>query len=357
MVIVVVLFLLAASPVLAQDSATAPKELRAYRITGESPRLDGRFDEEIWLAAQPIDDFAQQEPDNMAAPRERTVVQVAYDDRFLYVAARCFVRDASSISVGLGRRGSIPASDKIAIGLDPRHDHLTGYAFTTNPSGVQSDLTLFNDTREDSDYDAVWEVATDVTPDGWNAEFRIPFSQIRFTLVDGERTVWGFQVRRDVRETGEWDLWNAAPRGTQGVVSRFGHLVFSERIAPPTRIELVPFGLVRSEHHHEDGRSRGLDGGLDLRLGLGTSATLSATINPDFGQVELDPAVLNLSVFETFYPEKRPFFLEDSRVFVPPFGQFPMFHSRRIGVRRPAGARRRRADPGPTRRRFSAQPN
>ncbi len=325
-----ILLLCLAYPAYGQDAA-ANKQIRAHRVAGESPRLDGRFDEEFWSAAQAIDDFNQQEPDNMAAPRERTVVQVAYDDRFLYVAARCYVRDAATISAGLGRRGSIPASDKLSISFDPRHDHLTGYVFMVNPSGVQSDSSLFNDTREDSDYEAVWEVATSVTSEGWNAEFRIPFSQIRFTVTDGEQSVWGFQVRRDVRETGEWDLWNGAPRGTQGLVSRFGHLVFNDRLSPPRRIELMPFSLVRSEHHHEDGRSRGIDGGLDMRIGLGTSTTLSATINPDFGQVELDPAVLNLSVFETFFPEKRPFFLEDNRVFVLPYGRMPMFHSRRIG--------------------------
>ena len=221
--------LLITSPAFGQD-AGANKEIRAHRINGESPSIDGRFDEEIWTAAQAIDDFTQQEPDNMAAPRERTVVQVAYDDRFLYVAVRCYAREAATISSGLGRRGSIPASDKLGIGLDPRHDHLTGYYFIVNPSGVQSDSSYFNDTREDSDYEAVWEVATSVTSEGWNAEFRIPFSQIRFAVSDGERSVWGFQVRRDVRETGEWDLWNATPRGTQGVVSRFGHLVFADRL-------------------------------------------------------------------------------------------------------------------------------
>ena len=129
------------SPAFGQD-AGANKEIRAYRINGESPSIDGRFDEELWTAAQAIDDFTQQEPDNMAAPRERTVVQVAYDDRFLYVAVRCYARDAATISAGLGRRGSIPASDKIGIGLDPRHDHLTGYYFIANPSGVQSDSSL-----------------------------------------------------------------------------------------------------------------------------------------------------------------------------------------------------------------------
>jgi hypothetical protein len=312
---------------------TSGKQLRAFRITGESPKIDGRFDEEIWTVADRIDDFVQQEPDNMAVPGERTVVQVAYDDRYLYVAARCYVRDPKTVSAGLGRRGSIPASDKISIGLDPRHDRLTGYFFTANPSGVQSDMSLFSDTREDNDYEAVWEVGTAVTAEGWNAEFRIPFSQIRFTTVPaGEQSIWGFQVRRDIRETGESDMWNGAPRGTQGLVSRFGTLVFADRLSPPRRIELLPFTLARSERSSAGVMDRGLDGGLDMRVGLGTSTTLSATINPDFGQVELDPAVLNLSIFETFFPEKRPFFLEDSRAFQSPFGQFPMFHSRRIGA-------------------------
>lgn len=323
------LFATATQPVKAQD--VAGKNLKAVRISGEAPRLDGLIDDETWRAAPSISDFTQQEPDNMAAPREQTVVQVAYDDRYLYVAVRCLTTDLATISAGLGRRGSIPASDKITIGLDPRHDHLTGYLFITNPSGVQSDVSLFNDTREDSDYEAVWEVATAVTSTGWNAEFRIPFSQIRFSMPDGERSVWGFQVRRDVRATGESDLWNAAPRGTQGFVSRFGHLTFDGRISPPRRVELLPFSLAKSEHDADGGSHGGFDAGVDMRVGLGTSTTLSATINPDFGQVELDPAVLNLSVFETFFPEKRPFFLEDSRSLAPAFGRFPMFHSRRIG--------------------------
>jgi len=327
------LLALVAGPLAAQsqNSERPLKRLQALRINGESPKIDGQFDEEFWLKAPSIDDFLQQDPDNMAPPRERTVVQVAYDDRYLYVAARCYVRSASSISAGLGRRGAIPASDKIGIGLDPRHDRLTAYYFTANPSGVQNDMSLFNDTREDNDYEAVWEVGTSISEEGWNAEFRIPFSQVRFTMPDAGDSVWGLQVRRDVLETGEVALWNAQPRGTQGNVSQFGELIFNERLSPPRRLELLPFTLARHEREPEESASSGLAAGIDLRVGLGTAATLSATINPDFGQVELDPAVLNLSVFETFFPEKRPFFLEDSRVFVPPFNQFPMFHSRRIG--------------------------
>jgi hypothetical protein len=309
----------------------AGKELRAFRISGAPPRIDGRFDEDVWRSAPMLDDLTQQEPDNMERPRERTAVQVAYDDRYLYIAARCDTRDPATITAGLGRRGSIPPSDRITIFFDPRHDHQTGYAFMANASGVQHDYALLDDTREDPDYEAVWDVATAIVGSGWAAEFRIPFSQIRFTTSSGPATVWGFQIRRDVQRTGEWDQWVASPRGTQGRVSRFGHLVFNDRLTPPARIEMTPFTLARQSVLNDGTSSTGLAGGLDLRVGLGTAATLSATINPDFGHVELDPSVLNLSVFETFYPEKRPFFLEDSRVFSLPYGTMPMFHSRRIG--------------------------
>ena len=145
--------------------------------------------------------------------------------------------------------------------------------------------------------------------------------------------VWGFNVRRDIYRKAEFERWVPTPRGEQGVVSRFGHLIFEGTVAPPRRLEMLPYGSVRSEHTPNDAPDHGAEAGLDVRMGIGTANTLSATFNPDFGQVEQDPSVLNLSVFETFFPEKRPFFLEDSRVFVLPFPQFPLFHSRRIGQR------------------------
>lgn len=325
-----------------QDAARTPeplvpekagKELRAFRITGNPPRIDGLLDEEVWTVADAIDDLVQNEPDNMAPPSERTVVQVAYDDRYVYVAARCYAREVSQVTASLGRRDNVPPSDRIAISFDPRHDHLTAYVFQANPSGVQGDLYYFDDIRATSDYDGVWDVGTLVTADGWNAEFRIPFSQMRFDLPLGDEVVWGFNVRRDIHRRAEFDRWVATPRGAQGFVSRFGHLVFGNRLSPPRRVEFVPFTLARRENLAQAEPAHAVDGGLDLRLGLGTSATLSATINPDFGQVELDPAVLNLTVFETFFPEKRPFFLEDSRTFVLSYPQSTLFHSRRIGQR------------------------
>lgn len=156
---------------------------------------------------------------------------------------------------------------------------------------------------------------------------------MRFSLEPGQETVWGFNVRRDTVSTAEVDRWVATPRGANGFVSRFGHLRFPTAPAPPRKLEFQPFVLGREEHTTAVGFDQGLSGGVDMRMGLGTSATLSATVNPDFGQVEQDPAVLNLSVFETFFPEKRPFFTEDSRTFVLQYGLMPTFHSRRIGQR------------------------
>jgi hypothetical protein len=311
----------------------AGKEVHAFRIHGAAPRIDGRLDDEVWHSAQAIDDLVQEDPDNMQPPTERTVVQFAYDDRYLYVAAHCYARNVSQIRTGLGRRDNFPQSDVIAFGFDPRHDHLTAYIFRANVSGVQSDQTFFDDTSSNSDYDSVWNVETQVTAEGWDAEFRIPFSQMRFSIVAGAQAVWGLQVRREIPERGEVDRWVPTPRGQQGQVSRYGHLIFDGQLTPPRRVELLPYTLGRFEKAPAVSSEQSIGAGADLRIGIGPSATLSATINPDFGQVEADPAVLNLSIFESFFPEKRAFFLEDSRIFVLPYNQIPDFYSRRIGQR------------------------
>jgi hypothetical protein len=309
------------------------KELQAYYVGDSAPRIDGRLDDEAWQLAQPIDDMVQNDPNNMQPPTERTLVKVLYDDRNVYVGVINYMRDTSKITNALGRRDTFPRSDSIKITFDPRHDHLTAYTFDSNPNGVQGDMTWFDDTRSSTDYDAVWEVRTEITKEGWTAEFRIPFSQLRFSITPGEAVVWGFNVRRDIVYNAEMIRWVATPRGAQGFVSRMGHLTFAKPPAPPRRMELQPFMLAKQEHVTAAGSGQDLSAGLDFRMGLGTATTLSATANPDFGQVEQDPAVLNLSVFETFFPEKRPFFIEDSRVLVPNYPQVPMFHSRRIGQR------------------------
>jgi len=343
----VVLSLAAAVPAFAQPAAgrsggngaepAVPekigKELQAFYVGESAPRIDGRLDEEAWQTAQAIDDMVQNDPNNMQPPTERTVVKVLYDDRSVYVGVSNYMRDPSKITTALGRRDTFPRSDSIKITFDPRHDHLTAFTFDSNPYGVQGDMTWYDDTRSSTDYDAVWEVRTQITQEGWTAEFRIPFSQLRFTITPGEAVVWGFNIRRDIVYNAEMIRWVATPRGAQGFVSRFGHLTFAKPPAPPRRLELQPFMLARQEHVTASGSGQDLSGGLDFRMGLGTATTLSASVNPDFGQVEQDPAVLNLSVFETFFPEKRPFFIEDSRILVPNYQSMPMFYSRRIGQR------------------------
>jgi hypothetical protein len=311
------------------------KTLRAFRITAGPPRVDGVLDDETWSLAETAEGLVQWDPDNGEPMTERTRFQVAYDARFIYVAIRCDDRSPERIVSGLGRRDELPPSDSVAIGFDPRHDHQTGYAFMTNPSGVQFDMTFYNDQSTDRDFDAVWDVRTSVSAEGWVAEYRIPFSQLRFTASPEPGQVWGFNPRRQIHRRSESGEWTAKPRGEQGIVSRWGHLVFDAPLQPARRIEWIPYVRAGGAHFPaaEDEISAGT--GVDVRVGLGSGATLSATVNPDFGQVEQDPAVLNLTVFETFFPEKRGFFLEDSRTFVPPYGIFQLFHSRRIG-RRPA---------------------
>ncbi|MFA5907999.1 MAG: DUF5916 domain-containing protein [Vicinamibacterales bacterium] len=340
--LLLMLWLALARPAFAQGPARpgeppvpekAGKELEAYYVGDRAPRIDGHLDDEIWAQADAIDDMVQNDPDNMTPPTERTLVKVAYDDRSIFVGVVNYMKDPSKVTTALGRRDTNPRSDQIRISFDPRHDHLTAYTFESNPSGVQSDMSWFDDSRSSSDYDAVWEVRTQRTAEGWTAEFRIPFSQMRFSLPDAEAVVWGFNIRRDIVGRAEVDRWVATPRGAQGFVSRFGHLTFAKAPAPPRRLEVQPFLLGRQEHVTDAGYGRDLSGGIDFRMGLGTSTNLSAAVNPDFGQVEQDPAVLNLSVFETFFPEKRPFFIEDSRSLVASYGQMPMFHSRRIGQR------------------------
>ena len=313
-----------------QRALKAGKVVHAVRVAAP-PTIDGRLDDEPWIVAPAAVDLTQRDPDNGQAMTRATRIQFAYDDRYLYVAVTCVDDSGDVVATGLGRRDELPPTDMVTLAFDPRHDHQTGYAFQTNPSGWQGDFSTTDDDRNDRDYNGVWDVRTTVTATGWSAEFRIPFSQVRFTASPEPGQVWGVNVQRQIRRLSENGTWVSKPRGQRGEVSLYGHLIFEQPIAPPRRLELTPYVAARTTHQPNLSQDGGASTGVDLRLGVGTGATLSATVNPDFGQVEQDPAVLNLSVFETFYPEKRPFFLEDSRTFVPPYGNFQLFHSRRIG--------------------------
>ena len=200
----------------------------------------GRLDDEPWIVAPAAVDLTQRDPDNGQAMTRATRIQFAYDDRYLYVAVTCVDDSGDVVATGLGRRDELPPTDMITLAFDPRHDHQTGYAFQTNPSGWQGDFSTTDDDRNDRDYNGVWDVRTTVTATGWSAEFRIPFSQVRFTASPEPGQVWGVNVQRQIRRLSENGTWVSKPRGQRGEVSLYGHLIFEQPIAPPRRLELTP---------------------------------------------------------------------------------------------------------------------
>jgi hypothetical protein len=309
----------------------------------EPPRIDGRLDEPAWALAEPVADFVQQDPHEGEAATEPTEVRVLYTDAALYVGVRAWDSQADQISARLTRRDVDSPSDWIMVGVDSYRDRRTAFVFTVNPAGVKRDMYLFDDNNDDESWDAVWDVGTSRDDEGWTAEFRIPFSQLRFSAA--EQHEFGFQVVRLVNRLNEETHWRLMPKDQQGIVSRFGDLVGIESIRPPRRIEVLPYLSASGQYDKgeadnpfETGRNRSGRMGADLKVGVTSNLTLSATINPDFGQVEADPAVVNLSAFETFFSERRPFFNEGLDVFRFPIllgdgdnANEQLFYTRRVG--------------------------
>jgi hypothetical protein len=317
------------------------KVIHAVR-TDAPPAIDGRLDDAAWQAATPDDRFVQAEPQNGRPASERTEVRIVYDDRAIYVGVRCFDREPDKIVSRLTRRDRQIEADWVAIGFDSRLDHASAYAFMINAAGVQTDVLLYDDTSSSADWDAVWDGAVARDAGGWSAELRIPLSVLRFSSAPAQ--VWGFNVERYISRKKEDQTWSHVPQGVNANVSRWGHVDGLSGIRPRRTFELRPYVASSSRvatpeggaflGHGAASTSEGeAQAGLDLKLGLTSRLTLDATVNPDFGQVEADPAVLNLSRFETFFPEKRPFFLEGADIFEMPI---QVFYSRRIG-RPPSG--------------------
>jgi hypothetical protein len=308
-------------------------------------RVDGDLSDEGWRNAAPAADFVQREPTEGSAPAFRTEARVAYDALYLYVGVRALDPEPGRIAGHLTRRDGDSPSDWIRIAIDSFLDRRTAYEFAVNPVGVKQDRYWFNDGNADTSWDAVWDVSVARGADGWQAEFRIPFSQLRFN--DRPTHTFGFAVTRHVARLNETSTWPLLARSVAGYVSQFGDLDSIRFTGSPKRLELVPYTLgsvtTRPGDDNPLVNNTDPDGGigLDLKYALAPGLTLTGTINPDFGQVEADPAVVNLSAFETFFSERRPFFVEGSGAF-----QFDLdcndgactglFYSRRIG-RTPQG--------------------
>ncbi|HEX7239504.1 MAG TPA: DUF5916 domain-containing protein, partial [Longimicrobiaceae bacterium] len=312
---------------------TAPVS-RATR-TDRAPRIDGRLDDEAWAAAVPITEFTQVDPVEGAPASERTEARVLFDDDALYVGVRLY--DRHPVSARLGRRDMpIGDSDWVGLMIDSYHDHRTAFGFDLNPAGVRRDEIKIIDV-DDNSWDPVWEGATSVDSAGWSAEYRIPFSQLRFSPRD-EQT-WGIQVERIIRRNQEYSVSAFTPKKERGGVPRYGHLEGLRGVRPGRRLEVLPYTVARAEYVDPAGNpfrtdsEYGTSAGVDLKYRVTSNLTLDATVNPDFGQVELDPADVNLSAYETFFQEKRPFFVEgaDAFAFGTGSGASNLFYSRRIG--------------------------
>ncbi|QXD15069.1 carbohydrate binding family 9 domain-containing protein [Rhodocaloribacter litoris] len=337
-----------ASPPVEEAERRVPAVRRRHPVT-----IDGRLDEAAWEQAPVIDRFLQRDPVEGAPPTERTAVRVLFDDDALYVGARLYDSAPDSIVARLGRRDADLESDRFVVFIDPFYDRRTGYYFGVNAAGTLYDGVLMNDDWDDDAWDGVWEGKVHLDEAGWSVEMRIPYSQLRFHRKD--RYVWGINFRRDISRKNESDYLVYTPRQESGFVSRFYDLVGMEDITPRRQVEVMPYLTARAEFTDQprgnpfDDGSRYVPGvGVDLKVGLTSNLTLNATVNPDFGQVEVDPAVVNLSDIETFFPEKRPFFIEGASVFN--FGRGgassnwgfnwgnpAFFYSRRIG-RAPQGS-------------------
>ncbi len=360
--------------------------------SGTAAKIDGVLDEPFWQYAPRSGGFVQAQPDEGEPATESTFVRVVYDDDALYIGMEMYDSEPDKIVNRLTRRDRWLEADIVHIMIDSHHDHLTACCFSVYSSGTQRDVYYYNDTWTDESWDAVWESGTQITDWGWTAEVRIPFHCLRFStkkngdggsslvalgadnpgadagLTVGNPTaaglgsdpaqlnaqgspgrtssfartsvnsvhdgyVWGIYFSRNVCRKNELGRWNYIPLSAGGFVSKFGHLVGVRNIRPPKRLEILPYGVSYAEAEPEspgnpDGRDYTHNAGFDVKYGLTSNITLNATINPDFGQVEADQTILNLSTFETWYPEKRPFFIEGNTIFNT---YYTLFYSRRIG--------------------------
>jgi hypothetical protein len=313
-------------------ASTESRSIRALKLNGTPIEVDGKLDDAPWRDAEPGYDFHIWDPDRGKNPSESTVFKVAYDENALYFGVACHEDDPAKVARCLSRRDQIKDSDLVSIYLDPYLDRSTGYNFRVNPAGVQEDAYMFNDGERDPDWNAVWEAETSSDADGWYTEVRIPFSSIRYR--PSESMTWGLQMYRYMHRRGEDTAWVTWDREKSGFVSRFGTLTEMTGVPAPHQLEVLPYFVSRvtdpSAEGDADEFSDFQNFGADLKYGVTADLTLNATIQPDFGQVEADPAVLNRSPHETFYEEKRPFFIEGNRFFQT--SSFNMFYSRRIGT-------------------------
>ena len=314
----------------------SPRVYNVVRLTGEKPTIDGILNDQCWKIGEWAGDFTQWVPREGAKPSQPTQLKILYDDNNIYVAIRAFESEPEKIIRKGGRRDEFNG-DVVGVNFDSYHDHRTGFEFDVTAAGQKIDLILTNPSNGDANWNAVWYAKTGIEDSAWTAEFEIPLSQLRYS-GDNEQ-IWGMHCWRWIDRLQEESDWEPQSSEGPGILYLFGEIHGIEGLPKSWRIEIMPYtiGKLKTFKTEPDnpfadkGRSWLGNAGLDAKIGLSSNFTADITVNPDFGQVESDPSVMNLTAFETFYEEKRPFFLEGKNIFNFDFDNVNMFYSRRIG--------------------------
>ncbi len=329
----------------AQENPLIPKRIYTTKVIADadSPVIDGIIDEGSWDLVEWSSDFVEREPDENTAPTEQTKFKIVYDKKFLHIAFRCFDHDPSKIVKRMSRRDGFEG-DWVEINIDSYHDKRSGFSFTSSVSGVKGDEFISNNGNNwDGSWNPIWYLKTNIDEEGWTAEVKIPFSQLKFG--NDKEQIWGIQVQRRFFRAEERSTWQRIPLDSPGWVSEFGELHGLKEIEAQKQIEIQPYSASQLNTYPEekgnpfrDGNDTKLSAGLDAKIGITNDLTLDLTINPDFGQVDADPAAIALDGFQIFFEERRPFFVENKNIFDFRFADNPdnLFYSRRIG-RNPQG--------------------
>lgn len=324
--------------------ASGNKAYTAKKINTEEVEIDGFIDDAAWNIVDWGGDFIQHEPFEGEKPSQETKFKILYDDKNVYLAFRCFDTSPDSIVRRMSRRDGFEG-DWIEVNIDSYNDKRTAFSFTLSASGVKGDELITNNGNNwDPSWDPIWYGAANVDNEGWTAEMKIPLSQLRYGKY--EEQIWGLQFTRRLYRKEERSTWKHIPQDAPGWVSHFGELNGIKDIQPQKQVELLPYTVIKTERFKKDadnpyeskGKSSSFDAGLDGKIGLTSDITLDFTLNPDFGQVEADPSQVNLTAFETYFREKRPFFIEGKNILNfqitggdGGFSRDNLFYSRRIG--------------------------
>lgn len=306
------------------------------RLVTPKPVIDGKLDDDCWKHGNWVGDYHQFIPKEGAKPTYPTFMNIQYDDRNIYVAFRCFDGEPKKINRMVGVRDE-QSGDQAGVNFDSYRDYRTGFEFTTTAWGQKVDLILFNPMNWDYNWNPVWKVKTGLEDSAWVAEMEIPLSQLRYSSKDEQ--VWGMHTWRYIARFQEESNWEKQSKTGPGMLYNYGEFRGLKGLKKSRRLEVLPFALgdlktMKAEPGSPftgNGRIWGANAGLDAKIGVSSNFTIDLTVNPDFGQVESDPSVMNLTAFETFYQEKRPFFLEGLTIFDYRFDNQTLFYSRRIG--------------------------